>query len=121
MEATYGSPTRREPSFLSCHSSRPAQPAWPATSSVSDSRVGVLRDHVWREELHRHCAMGTGPRHWADASTWLYTPTSKDGRDSQGSDRAEPKGLRGRAEPVGRIVAGPASFEWALATRSFRG
>ena len=87
------------------------QPAWPTTSPFGRSRVGVLRHHVWREELHRHCAMGTGPRYWADASTWLHTPTSKDGRDSKGLDRVGPESLRGSAEPVGRIVAGPASLK----------
>src|SRR5271154_4661946 len=94
MEAPHGSPTRRQSSFLSCRCSRPSQPAWPTTFPVSNYRVGVLCHHVWREELHRHCTMGTGPRHRADASTWLHAQTPKDGRHSQSSDRVEPEGLR---------------------------
>ena len=104
-------------SFLAYYS-RPSQPAWPTASPVGRSRVGVLRHHVWCEELHRHCAMGTRPRYWADASTWLHTPTSKDGWDSQDPDCAGLESLRGCAEPVGRIVAGPAGLEWSVATTS---
>ena len=79
MEATHGSPICRESSFLSCRCSRSSQPAWPPTSVVGHSRAGVLRHHVWRERLRRHCAMGTRPRHPAHAPTWLHTQTSKNG------------------------------------------
>src|ERR1700733_13077119 len=120
MEATHGSPTRRESSFLSCRCSRSSQSTWPTAFPVGHSRLGVLCRHVWREKLHRHWAMGTRPRHRPDASTWFHAQTSKDGRHSQGSDRVGPEGLRGRAEPVGRIVTEHARLERAFATRSLR-
>src|SRR5262245_57918006 len=120
MEATHGSPSRRESSFLSYRCSRSSQSVWPTASPVGHPRVGVLCHHVWCEGLHRHRAMGTGPRHRADASTWLHAQTSKSGRYSQGSDRVEPESLRRRPKSVGRIVAEPTSLGRVFVTGSLR-
>ena len=121
MEASHGSPNRRQSSFLSCRCSRSSQSAWPTTSPVGDSRVGVLCHHVWCAKSYSAIAQWAQDQDIGLMHRLGFTrKPPKMGGIRKVLIALRRKGLRGRSEPVGRIVAGPTSLKPAFATGSFR-